>query len=166
MGTPYVAQVEEKTKTLDAGGLHGSQEDEGTGDVVHVVLEGVLDGLSHVDEGGKVNHGVKAALHQEGIHDGGVSQVALDQFHLRVHEGSDVAVHHVVQHSHVSADFDELAHRVGTNISGAAGYKYFHDLIKLLLGRFNLFSGKGVRTRRNLRKLPVCGRLRHCSGHL
>ena len=60
-------------EALDAGGLHGSQEDEGTGDVVHVVLEGVLDGLSHVDEGGKVNHGVKAALHQEGIHDGGVS---------------------------------------------------------------------------------------------
>ena len=46
------------------------------------------------------------------------------------HEGYRVAVHHVVQHGHVCAGFDELAYRVGTNISGSAGYKYFHDFIK------------------------------------
>ena len=110
--------------------MHGAQKDEGPGDVVHVVLEGVLDGFPHIDEGGKVNHGVKVALHQERIYHGGISQISFDQFHFRVHEGSRVAVHHVVQHGHVCAGFDELAYRVGTNISGSAGYKYFHDFIK------------------------------------
>ena len=47
----YKRQGEDEA--LDAGGLHGSQEDEGTGDVVHVVLEGVLDlSLIHILEGG------------------------------------------------------------------------------------------------------------------
>ena len=77
-----------------------------------------------------MNHGVKVALHQERIYHGGISQIPFDQFHFRVHEGSRVAVHHVVQHGHVCAGFDELAYRVGTNISGSAGYKYFHDFIK------------------------------------
>lgn len=66
----------------------GAQKDEGPGDVVHVVLEGVLDGFPHIDEGGKVNHGVKVALHQERIYHGGISQIPFDQFHFRVHEGS------------------------------------------------------------------------------
>lgn len=96
VGTPYVAQVEEKDEALDASRLHGAQKDERARDIVHIVLERILDGFSHVDVGGEVDHGIKIACHQERIHHGSIAQVPFDQLHFRIHDGSDMSIYHVV----------------------------------------------------------------------
>lgn len=85
-----------KDEALDASRLHGAQKDERARDIVHIVLERILDGFSHVDVGGEVDHGIKIACHQERIHHGSIAQVPFDQLHFRIHDGSDMSIYHVV----------------------------------------------------------------------
>ena len=114
-------------EALRAGQNHGAQQHERLGDVVLVVLQRVLHGLAHLNEGGEVNDGIELAVDEQRIDDGGIAEIALHELDFRIDDGGGVAVDHAVENGHISAALHELAHGVRTNVAGTAGNEYFHD---------------------------------------
>ena len=110
---------------------HGAQQYQGLGDVVFVVFQRICNGFAHLNEGGKVYHCVKLAVDEQRVYNGGVAEVALDEFYFFINNGSGVSVYHAVQHGDVCPGFYELAHGVRTDVATSSGNEYFHVNFRL-----------------------------------
>jgi hypothetical protein len=78
-----VAQVEEKTKTLQPNSCMTCSRVMGSGGVVLVVFERIGDGFADVGEGGEMDHGGEAVFFEQAADQGGIliAHIADDQFH-------------------------------------------------------------------------------------
>ncbi len=112
---------------LRAGQHHRAQKHQRLGDIVLIVLQRILHGLAHLDEGGEVDDGVELAVHEQGVDDGSVAQVSLDELHFLVDDGGGMAVDHAVKHGDVRAALHQLSNRMGADVAGSACNEHFHD---------------------------------------
>src|SRR5262245_61662233 len=104
---------------------HGLQEGERPRDVIRVVLQGVLDGFSHVGKSRKV-HDVCDLVLLEHLHEpGSIVQISLDKVPLQ--QRLAMAIHKiVVNHCAIATLYQEL-HCVTTDITCPACHQHRHN---------------------------------------
>ncbi|MNV56264.1 hypothetical protein D3C71_1485370 [compost metagenome] len=111
-----------KHQVPDTGIHHGLQEGKGGRDIVLVILAGHADRLAHLDERGKVEHGVETANTKQHIQGGFVGDV---QFHpLDAGAGRDQVRHH-----HLMARNEQVLDHVRANVACATDNQKLHPCL-------------------------------------
>ena len=101
---------------------HGFEKHEGRGQVVGVILQRFGHGFAHHGVGGEVEHGGDLIAREDAGDDRRVSHVADDEFHIAGDEGIAVAVFEGIKDDDMfPGGAGEMADRVGTDVTGAAG---------------------------------------------
>ena len=115
--------------------VHCVQQVQGASHVGLVVPQRLLCGLAHSLQARKVNHSVGANLLEESLHAFEVEQVNLVELGGAACEFSDALeglfgrVCEVVHHHDLVACLEQFKYSVGTDVAGAAGNEYLHDVL-------------------------------------
>ena len=116
-----MAQVDEKTKTLQPDFLHHLEQLDGLGGVVLVVFERIGHRFADIGVGGEVDDRAESVLGEERAHEFLVAHVADDQFDRRINDRPLVAEYEIVEHHDFPPLAGEQANGVGADVTSSSG---------------------------------------------
>ncbi len=111
---------------VDARFAHGLEQGDGLGDVVLVVLEGVLHGFAHLDEGGEVHDDVDSFGLEDFDDLGGVGEVDLVEGDA-VGDGVLVSLDEVIEDDGGMPSDLQLTHAMASDVACTSYDEYVHE---------------------------------------